>query len=561
MRVGRSTRTILAAAGITLLAAAPASARTYGLVIGVDDYQHLPSLNGAVNDARDIASALRASGVNDVTMLLDRDATREAIFQAWNNIVAKARLGDTVVFSYAGHGGQERERVQGSEEDGLDEVFLLSGFKADASGNGQRIIDDEINKLFTDARHLKIVFIADSCHSGTMTRSFDERTGGAKTRLGNYGDIVDDQLPEPDTTAATLDPELMDNVVFFGAVQDHEVALEFPIDGQSRGALSYSFARAIRGHADQDGDSVIGTRELEIYLVEKVRTMSEGRQFPQMVPRGQPTEIEFPVPNANPAATQNTQTTQNTEPTGEPVQQAPADTQNAPADPSTTQNTAATQNEGGSIRIAVLGTNDGDALAERLRDTIAAPKEVADLIWDTASGEIISSSGDIVARLGPGTNPHPVQPVVNKWLLLRELGTHAESQPLSLRIDAGNQTHRDGAQLSILLNGHQHEHLTLFNLAVDGTVQFLVPWPSHADKNYHGKVWPDRPFEFALRVSEPYGADHLVALTSATKITSLHIDLLGLDGTKSAGHLRAIIAKHLKGQKFQLGSVGLFTAP
>ena len=552
MRFAVRTRTILSAAAIALAAASPAAAKTYGLVIGIDDYQSLPSLGGAVNDARDIASALSEAGVTDITMLLDRAASREAILKAWHDIVAKARLGDTVVFSYAGHGGQERERVQGSEQDGLDEVFLLSGFKADASGNGQRIIDDEINKLFTEARHLKIVFIADSCHSGTMTRSFDQRTGGAKTRLGNYGEIVDDQLPEPDTAAATLDPELMDNVVFFGAVQDHEVALEFPIDGVSRGALSYSFARALRGHADQDGDAVIGTRELEVYLVEKVRTMSEGRQFPQMVPRGQPTEIEFPVPGSTQPNEQNTQTTQNT---NQAVQQTPTDTQNASDNPAPTQDTS------GMIRIAVLGTDNAEGLAEQLRDTIAAPRESADLIWDTASGEVISSSGDIVARLGPGTNPHPVQPVVNKWLLLRELGTHAESQPLSLRIDAGNQTHRDGAQLAILLNGHKHEHLTLFNLAVDGTVQFLVPWPSHGDKNYHGKVWPDRAFEFALRVSEPYGADHLVALTSPASMSGLHIDLLGLDGTKSAGHLRAIIAKHLAGQKFQLGSVGLFTAP
>lgn len=519
------TGAVLMAAG-----AAPADARTFGLVIGINDYQHLEKLNGAVDDAGDIYEALKSSGADDVTMLLDKAATREAILKAWNDILRQASDGDTVVLTYAGHGGQERERVAGSEQDGLDEVFLLAGFKEDASGNGQRLVDDELNRMFAAASHLKVVFLADSCHSGTMTRSFDTRAGGAKTRLGTYGEIVDDQLPPPDPQNASLDTEVMENVVFFGAVQDHEVVLEFPIGGKPRGALSWAFARALRGHADQNGDKVVNTLELERYLVEKVRTMSEGRQFPQMVPRGRPTEITFPVPSA-----QDTNTAAN--------QQTPGDLTSSP------------------LRLAIIGAQDSQKLISRLRDTISAPKGQSDLVWDTQTGEVIASSGDIVARPGPGPNTRAMQALVDKWLLLRDLGIYAENRPLSLRINAGNATHHAGAQLEVLLTGHQHENLTLFNLAVDGTIQFLVPWPSSANKDYHGKVRPNTTFSFGLQAGEPFGADHLVALVSPQPMTELQRELLSLDNKKAAGHLRSIIAEHIQGAKMQLGSIGLYTAP
>ena len=439
----------------------------------------------------------------------------------WGEIVAKAKPGDTVVFSYAGHGGQEVERVAGNEADGLDEVFLLAGFEVGAAGNAERIVDDDLNRLFAASSHLKIVFVADSCHSGTMTRSFDARAGAVRTRLARYDRIEDDQLPSPDPAAAAIDLNKMEHVVFFGAVQDHEVAIEMPIDGESRGALSWSFARALRGHADQDGDSVVTTRELESYLVENVRTMSEGRQFPQMVPRAGVAEVALSVPRGATDAA-------------------------SPQQP---------------LRLHIAGADDPSALAARLQHTLVAERAEADLIWDTVGGAVVSSRGDVVARPGPGTDIRPIQPIIDKWLLLRDIADYAESQPLSLRIDAGYDIHREGTKLSILLSGHRHETLTLFNLAVDGTVQFLVPWPTHTNTDYHGKLKRGQTFEFDLKVSEPFGADHLVALTAPESMQGLHEELLGIDGTKSAARLRTLIAKHLRRQKFQLGYVGLFTAP
>ena len=119
----------LAVAGLAggVLATAPAEAAVYGLVVGVNEYRddRLRDLHGAVNDANDIYEAINAVGAAQVIRLLDTDVTRERVMAAWNELVAKAAPGDTIIFSYAGHGAQQPERVPGTEDDGNDEMSAL----------------------------------------------------------------------------------------------------------------------------------------------------------------------------------------------------------------------------------------------------------------------------------------------------------------------------------------------------------------------------------------------------------------------------------------------------
>lgn len=63
---------------------------------------------------------------------------------------------------------------------------------------------------------------------------------------------------------AALGEADLPHVVCLGAVQDDELALELAVEGKTRGALSWAFARALRGQADRDGDSALDTRELEL---------------------------------------------------------------------------------------------------------------------------------------------------------------------------------------------------------------------------------------------------------------------------------------------------------
>ena len=52
-----------------------------GLVIGIDRYVELPDLRGAVNDARDVAGALRRVGADDLVLLEESGWVEEVVVQ------------------------------------------------------------------------------------------------------------------------------------------------------------------------------------------------------------------------------------------------------------------------------------------------------------------------------------------------------------------------------------------------------------------------------------------------------------------------------------------------
>src|SRR5580704_4094514 len=110
---------------VTLLSAAsaaedrslrsPDGGEVRALVIGIDAYRHVRPLKGAAADARDIERALRQTGVQDVTALIDAKVDRSSILLAISGLVARTRPSDLIILSLAGHGAQEPERVRGSQ--------------------------------------------------------------------------------------------------------------------------------------------------------------------------------------------------------------------------------------------------------------------------------------------------------------------------------------------------------------------------------------------------------------------------------------------------------------
>jgi Caspase domain len=153
-------------ASAVLLPAAPAlSAELYGLTVGIDDYEGtVNDLDGAVNDAKDVAQALDRAGAREVVRLFNDDASKAAITVAWDKLLAKAKPGDTIVFSYAGHGGQEPAPPTRHDKKAI-ESFLLGHFEPSGPGTRERILDDEMFAWLEEAdrRGVKVVFVADSC--------------------------------------------------------------------------------------------------------------------------------------------------------------------------------------------------------------------------------------------------------------------------------------------------------------------------------------------------------------------------------------------------------------
>src|SRR5262249_24950387 len=143
---GKSLSAALALPFFMAVMASASAGELYGLVVGIDDYVGTANdLDGATNDAEDIAKSLTGAGAKEVVRLINDDASKDRIVAAWEGLVTKAKSGDTIVFSYAGHGGQEPEsKGRHDEADGLNENFLLVRFVPVGPATRERILDDEV---------------------------------------------------------------------------------------------------------------------------------------------------------------------------------------------------------------------------------------------------------------------------------------------------------------------------------------------------------------------------------------------------------------------------------
>lgn len=87
--------------------------RIFALLIGIDDYKSptIPSLSGAVADANAFLKYLCGTldiPRDNITVLLDKSATRKAILDAFNHLKDDARIqhGDAIFIYFAGHGSE-----------------------------------------------------------------------------------------------------------------------------------------------------------------------------------------------------------------------------------------------------------------------------------------------------------------------------------------------------------------------------------------------------------------------------------------------------------------------
>jgi Caspase domain len=84
----------------------PAFGRRVALLIGNGDYEHVPTLPNATNDAKAIAAALTAAGFQSVT--LKTNLKREEVITALSEFARVADSADWAVVYYSGHGIEYR---------------------------------------------------------------------------------------------------------------------------------------------------------------------------------------------------------------------------------------------------------------------------------------------------------------------------------------------------------------------------------------------------------------------------------------------------------------------
>jgi hypothetical protein len=140
-------------------AAKVALGRFHALVIGNDAYRRLPALTTAAADARAIGELLRSRYGFEVKTLIDAD--RYEILSSLNELRARLDENDNLLIYYAGHGELDEVNARGH--------WLPVDAEPDSSANwiSNVAITDVLNAM--SAR--RVLVIADSCYSGTLTRA------------------------------------------------------------------------------------------------------------------------------------------------------------------------------------------------------------------------------------------------------------------------------------------------------------------------------------------------------------------------------------------------------
>jgi len=133
--------------------------RYYALIIGNNKYQNYPPLVTAISDAQRVAAVLKSKyGVN--TRLL-KNADRYTMLSAINEIKGKLKANDNLLIYYAGHGEIEENTKQG---------YWLP-VDAEQGNTANWIPNSAISDLLNTITAKHVLVVADSCYSGSMTKS------------------------------------------------------------------------------------------------------------------------------------------------------------------------------------------------------------------------------------------------------------------------------------------------------------------------------------------------------------------------------------------------------
>ncbi len=232
----------LSLATLTALAcAAPVTAETRALLIGVGDYEYLDAdLRGPVNDVALMARTLMSRGVaaEDITVLTTAPELlpegvvvemprREAILNGLAEAAEATGEGDTVFFYFSGHGSQAPD-LDGDDQGGYDEILLpsdASGWKGTVGAVENAILDDELRAaaeaIMSDGAAL--VAVLDACHAATGFRAMPGK-GAARY-------IEPTLLGIPETMEAVESrpaPALEGQFAFLYSSQSDQRSFEYP---------------------------------------------------------------------------------------------------------------------------------------------------------------------------------------------------------------------------------------------------------------------------------------------------------------------------------------------
>ena len=504
------------------LAGLPAIAKQWGMVVGVDDYLHfqkfpappgeLSDLEGAVNDATRIAGAMRQTGIDlpDHRILLDDRATLENFQKGWNEMLAKAKSSDTIIVSFSGHGAQEREIDEPFDEitDGLDETIMFHEFDPRNPRIG-RLSDDQLRDMLVKASAFRVIWVMDSCHSAGLTRQVNRENMGL-TRNGGIWDIPIEPI-EGEIKAGEGDTgkdDLPHVTQILATASEDRLVTETRFDGKAHGALSWYFAEALTGAADLDGDKSVSRSEIAEYLQDRVFTHMNQNQQPRILPRGDSQALLSLLPLVPPK---------------------PQEKQ--------------------AVAVKFKGAKPPGLDRRSYVEVTTSPS----LVFENTGGkwDVFNHTGDQITTIDKGA-----QRLISRARALDDVlkAKKPGIPPVVVEALHENKVVPIGERVGYVFKppAEDMRFLTLFNIASDGTLQYLHPAPGARDD-------PVDMLGISMRfdVVAPTGADQIVAVFCKRPPLDLRKTMQAFNGRTVPRNETLKVA--LQPRSCQVGVVGLYT--
>ena len=235
--------------------ASDAKPKLFAVLVGVSQYQNPDySLGFPAQDAKDMDAALREQanrlyGEVETRLLTDLDATVPNILDALSWLEEQVSENDVGLLFLAGHGVTDaRQRFYYLPHE-VDPERLRSTAVSDSD------IQETIGALAG-----KALFFIDACHSGDAFRETADETEGAA-----------------DITSIINEFSAAENgIVMFASSTGREVSIER--QEWANGAFTEALLEGLAGGADFTGDGHLTVAEMDLWLSERVKSLTEQQQ-------------------------------------------------------------------------------------------------------------------------------------------------------------------------------------------------------------------------------------------------------------------------------------------
>jgi len=239
------------------------------LLVGINKYK--PNLNadlkGCINDVAMVHHLLVNKfgfDTNNIRVVVDDRATQNNILHRLQWLINDTKEGDLLVFHFSGHGSQIIDRNGDELNDYLDEIICPHDLNWD-----NPLTDDILRSIFSKIPSgVKLIMIADCCHSGTLVRELNNPRYEKPRFILPPFDIRSRSFNKKLSKRKLVEKTQKETqkIILLSGCKDNQTSADAYINGKYNGALSWAVYTVLNNNPNI---SYIDLHEKVSYLLKR----------------------------------------------------------------------------------------------------------------------------------------------------------------------------------------------------------------------------------------------------------------------------------------------------